>query len=211
MLKKVVKIVFTGIVLIVALVFFSNYIIEKSTKNLTYNSIDELPSKKVGIVLGTSKYRAKNEINLYYKYRLEAAVELYSKGKINFILVSGDNGTNYYNEPYTFKKDLMQMGIPEEKIYLDYAGFRTLDSMVRAKEVFGLNEFIVISQKFHNQRAVYIAKQKGINAIGFNAKNVSKYYGLKTNLREKLARVKVFIDILFMKQPKFLGEKIEIK
>lgn len=211
MLKKISKILLVIVLLIFGMVFLSNYIIEKSTKDLTFNSTENLPSKKVGIVLGTSKYRATSEVNLYYKYRLDAVYELFTKRKIEFILVSGDNSSEYYNEPYTFKKDLIKLGVPEEKIYLDYAGFRTLDSMVRAKEVFGLTEFIVISQKFHNQRAIFIAKQKGIDAIGFNAKNVSTQYGLKTNLREKLARVKVFIDFISMKQPKFLGEKIEIK
>ncbi|NLP58423.1 vancomycin high temperature exclusion protein [Lutibacter sp. B1] len=211
MLKKISKILLVIVLLIFGMVFLSNYIIEKSTKDLTFNSTENLPSKRVGIVLGTSKYRATSEVNLYYKYRLDAVYELFTKRKIEFILVSGDNSSEYYNEPYTFKKDLIKLGVPEEKIYLDYAGFRTLDSMVRAKEVFGLTEFIVISQKFHNQRAIFIAKQKGIDAIGFNAKNVSTQYGLKTNLREKLARVKVFIDFILMKQPKFLGEKIEIK
>lgn len=211
MLKKISKILLVIVLLIFGMVFLSNYIIERSTKDLTFNSTENLPSKKVGIVLGTSKYRATSEVNLYYKYRLDAVYELFTKRKIEFILVSGDNSSEYYNEPYTFKKDLIKLGVPEEKIYLDYAGFRTLDSMVRAKEVFGLTEFIVISQKFHNQRAIFIAKQKGIDAIGFNAKNVSTQYGLKTNLREKLARVKVFIDFILMKQPKFLGEKIEIK
>ena len=118
---------------------------------------------------------------------------------------------NPKKEPKTIKNDLVAEGIPSEKIFLDYAGFRTLDSMVRAKEVFGLENVTVISQKFHNERAIYLAKKKGLIAIGYNAKDVTGNSGLKIRLREYLARVKVFIDLLFNTQPKFFGELIEIK
>jgi SanA protein len=94
---------------------------------------------------------------------------------------------------------------------LDYAGFRTLDSMLRAKEVFGLDSVTIISQKFHNERAIYIAEKKGLAAIGFNAENISVEQGLKVQLGEYLARVKVFIDLLFNTGPKFYGERVEIK
>lgn len=116
-----------------------------------------------------------------------------------------------YNEPEEMKKALMQKGIPEKSIYLDYAGFRTLDSVVRAKEVFGQNRLTIISQRFHNKRAIYLAEKNGIDAIGYNAPNVNAYAGLKTNIRELLARVKMFIDLGIDKQPHFLGEKIIIE
>ncbi|MBT8180545.1 MAG: YdcF family protein, partial [Eudoraea sp.] len=102
-------------------------------------------------------------------------------------------------------------GIPAEKIYLDYAGFRTLDSMVRAKFIFGLDSVTVISQKFHNERAIYLAEKKGLKAIGFNAKGISGKQGIKVQFREYFARVKVFIDLLLNTQPRFYGDKIEIK
>jgi len=210
MLKKIIKLFLIGTILFVGSIYFSNYIIEKKTEEFTFSTIEQIPTSKVGVVLGTSKFLQNGYINLYYKYRLNAAFELFSNNKIQFILISGDNSTMEYDEPSTFKNDLIALGVPAEKIYLDYAGFRTLDSMVRAKEIFGLNEFVVISQKFHNQRAVYIAKNKGINAVGYNAKDVSSRYGFKTMLREKLARVKMFVDVLINKQPKFLGEKITI-
>ena len=105
---------------------------------------------------------------------------------------------------------VIQIGIPEKFIYLDYAGFRTLDSVVRAKEVFGQNRLTIISQRFHNERAIYLAEKNGIDAIGYNAQNVNAYAGLKTNIRELLARVKMFIDLGIDKQPHFLGEKIII-
>jgi SanA protein len=150
-------------------------------------------------------------INLYYKHRVDATVALYKANKINFVLVSGDNGNVLYDEPATFKEDLIKSGIPADKIFLDYAGFRTLDSMVRAKAVFGLTRFIIISQKFHNERAIYLARHHTIEAIGFNAKDLRGRYSLKTNLREQLAKTKAVFDVCFNVKPKFLGEKIKIE
>jgi len=150
-------------------------------------------------------------INPYYAHRIDATIALYKAGKIEFVLVSGDNGTIYYNEPTTIKKDLVEGGIPTDKIFLDYAGFRTLDSMVRAKFIFGLDSVTVISQQFHNERAIYIAEKKGLKAIGFNARGISGKQGTKVQFREYFARVKVFIDLLLNTQPRFYGDKIEIK
>jgi SanA protein len=176
------------------------------TRHQVYDSIDAIPKNKVGLLLGTGKYAASGNINLFYKYRIDAVVKLYKAGKIEYILVSGDNSQKDYDEPTDFKKDLIAKGIPEDRIFLDYAGFRTLDSIVRAKEVFGQTSITIISQKFHNQRAIYIAKQFGIDAIGFNAKDV-----YNSHFREYLARSKASLDLVFNVQPKFLGEKIVIK
>ncbi|OAD90151.1 protein SanA [Aequorivita soesokkakensis] len=181
------------------------------TENQTFQSTEEIPHNKVGLLLGTSKFMANGDINLYYLYRIKAAEKLFKAGKIDFILVSGDNGRIGYNEPLLFKKDLILLGIPKEKIVLDYAGFSTLDSVLRAQKIFGLNSFTVISQRFHNERAIFLAKQKGIAAIGFNAETVTGKYSIKTELREYLARTKACLDIVFDSQPKYLGEKIAIQ
>jgi SanA protein len=109
------------------------------------------------------------------------------------------------------KQELINNGIDSTKIYLDYAGFRTFDSMILVKEIFGQEKVTVISQHFHNERAIYIASKFGIDAVGFDAQDVENCYGKKTMLREKFARVKVFVDFLVGTEPKFLGEKIEIK
>ncbi|MGJ8736950.1 SanA/YdcF family protein [Zobellia laminariae] len=203
-----------GGVLVLALFLFillCDFIISSSAKGKTFSDPNEIPKNRVGLVLGTSKKLIGGLPNPYYTYRINATIELYKSKKIDFVLVSGDNGTRYYNEPNTFKKDLIAKGIPSEKIFLDFAGFRTLDSMVRAKEVFGLNNVTVISQEFHNQRAIYLAEKKGLNAIGYNAKSIIGTQGLKVHLREYLARVKVFIDLVLNIQPKFFGERVEIK
>jgi len=205
------KIILILIVLAVISILISNKLIEKASQNKLFDSTEIIPQNKVALLLGTGKYTQGKYINLYYKYRIEATIKLYESGKINFILISGDNSRKEYDEPNTMKQDLMEKGIPEDKIYLDYAGFRTLDSVVRCKEIFNQSKITIISQKFHNQRAIFIAQHYNIDAIGFNAQDVSVYWGFKTRMREHLARVKVMIDLLIGKQPKFLGEKINIK
>ena len=210
-LKRILKLSFYLAIFGLFFIVVSNSLVERKTRNSLFNETEKIPKNKVGLLLGTSKYLRDGRINLYYKYRIEAAIRLFKAGKIEFILISGDNGTKEYDEPTTIKNDLIAKGIPSERIYLDYAGFRTLDSVVRSKEIFGQDSITIISQPFHNERAIYIAKRKGIQAVGYNAKDVKVYYGLKTKAREKLARSKMVLDIIFGKKPKFLGETIEIK
>ncbi|WP_258099058.1 SanA/YdcF family protein [Marinoscillum pacificum] len=198
------------LILPIILIFYANYQIEKSARNNTYQAASEIPSNKVGLVLGTSKYLQNGNINLYFKYRIDATVTLFEEGKIAFVLVSGDNGNKDYDEPTDFKNELINRGIPEDKIYLDYAGFRTLDSVVRAKEIFGQTNLTIISQRFHNERAIYLAEHFNISAIGFNAKDVNYNYGFKTRIREYFARTKAVLDVIFSVDPKFLGKRIEI-
>ena len=189
----------------------SNIIIIKTSDKHLYSSTEDIPRNKVGLLLGTGKYAANGSVNLFYKKRVEAAVELYNSGKIEAILVSGDNSRIDYDEPSYFKEDLISYGIPAEKIFLDFAGFRTLDSIIRAKKVFGLSSFTVISQKFHNQRAIYLADKYNIETVGFNAEEVPNSYSMKTKVREYLAKTVATIDILFKTEPKYLGKKITLK
>lgn len=211
MKKKVLRILTLGFLLVLVLIGLVNVIVENSTAGRTYDQTDAIPKNRVGLVLGTSSKQRNGEPNPYYEYRIEATLALYKAGKIDYVLVSGDNGTKYYNEPITYKKDLVAGGIPENRIFLDAAGFRTLDSMVRAKYIFGLDSVTVISQEFHNKRAIFLAERKGLTAIGYNAKDLSGIKGLKMHARESLARVKVFIDLLLNTQPKYYGKKIEIR
>ncbi|WP_405326553.1 vancomycin high temperature exclusion protein [Ruminobacter sp.] len=176
----------------------------------TYNSIEKIPHNRTGLLLGTSKFVSRNKINQYYLNRINAAVELYLSGKIDYIVVSGDNALKSYNEPRTMRKDLIKMGVPPDHIYLDYAGFRTLDSVVRIKHIFKQDSVTIISQDFHNERAIYIARHNGINAIAFNA-HVPRQDFFVSNVREFFARLKCILDVyLFNSKPKFLGDSIEI-
>lgn len=205
--------IFSGLLIFanIVLIYFANSRIDSYGKSFVYDSLDKIPKNKVGVILGTSKKLADGRQNLYFRFRIEAAVRLYNAGKIKYILVSGDNGLKYYNEPMDMKKALVEQGIPKEVIYLDYAGFRTLDSVIRCHKVFGQNSFTIISQEFHNKRAIYIGKSYDLDVIGFNARDVIGSSALKTQLREKLARVKVFIDLYILNtKPKYLGKKEKI-
>ncbi len=208
-MKKKVRNLSILIVLICAAVFTSYHWVSHKTKDKIYSDVVGIPKNKVGLLLGTGKYMANGNINLFYKYRIDAAVKLFNAGKIEYILVSGDNSKKDYDEPTDFKNDLIARGIPENRIYLDYAGFRTLDSIVRAKEIFGQDRVTIISQQFHNERAIFIASHFNIDAIGFNAKDVK--YRSKTPFREYLARTKANFDLVFNVQPKFLGDPITIQ
>lgn len=211
MIKKLIIIFVSLVILTIAFMTISNVIVVQGAKGKTFSTIKTIEKNKVGMVLGTAKYLVNGQINLYFKYRIHATVELFKNHKIEYVLISGDNGSIYYNEPQEFKKELMNQGIPEDRIFLDYAGFRTLDSVVRAKEIFGQQSITIISQKFHNERAIYLANHYTMNAIGFNAQDVSQQYGFKTRVQEYFARTKAVLDILFGVNPKFLGDKIKIE
>ena len=192
-------------------ILWSGAAIRLAAQGRTYTEVQALPHRQVGLVLGCAQYVNGNISNLFYQNRIAAAVTLFEAKKIDFLLVSGDNHTRGYDEPSAMRDSLINAGVPVEKIYLDYAGFRTLDSVVRAKEVFGLSEVTVISQEFHNQRALFIAKHIGLDAIGFNAAEVQKFISLRTRFREQFARVKTILDVfLFGPRAKFLGPKITI-
>lgn len=195
-----------------SVVYYAKYEIDSVSQGKVYNSIEEVPERKIGLVLGCSKYLSNGRKNLYFQQRIEAAKELYFSDKVKFLLVSGDNSTKYYDEPTTMKKDLIALGVPGNKIYCDYAGLSTLDSVVRTKEVFKENQFIVISQGFHVRRAIYLGLAHDIDLIGYAPQGVSGLGSLKTELRECLARGKALLDAKFLnRQPKFLGEPVIIK
>lgn len=175
-----------------------------------YDDAAAVPHYRCALLLGTTPTVKSGNANKYFVYRIDACAALYKAGKIDRIIVSGDNRTSDYNEPEAMRRALVSRGIPSQAIFLDYAGFRTLDSVVRAKEIFGQSSFIVISQRFHNERAIFLASRHGIDAAGFNARDARLRYGFKTRLRETFARVKVFADLLVGKKPHFLGEKINI-
>ena len=195
-----------------SVVYYAKYEIDTVSQGKVYNNIEEVPERKIGLVLGCSKYLSNGRKNLYFQQRIEAAKELYFSDKVKFLLVSGDNSTKYYDEPTTMKKDLIALGVPGNKIYCDYAGLSTLDSVVRTKEVFKENQFIVISQGFHVRRAIYLGLAHDIDLIGYAPQGVSGLGSLKTELRECLARGKALLDVKFLnRQPKFLGEPVIIK
>lgn len=192
------------------LLWISNYKIKDNAEGKTFNMLSDVPHFKTGLLLGTSKFTKGGAINIYYDKRIKAASKLYRSGKLDYIIISGDNSKKTYDEPTDMKNDLIAAGIDSTRIYLDYAGFRTFDSMVRCKEIFSQDSVLVISQQFHNERAIYIGEQVGLFVRGYNAADVSAAYGKWTMLREAFARVKVLVDFMIGTEPKFLGEKVEL-
>lgn len=180
----------------------SNLIVIEQTKNQIYEKTADVPFKEYALVLGAAK-DGRLGINPYFKYRMDAAVSLYNSGKTNKIIVSGDNHTHSYNETEDMVNYLVDNGIPKSDIIPDYAGFRTLDSVVRAKKVFNCQSLIIVSQEFHNQRALYIANFYEMDAVAFNARDVST--NNYTHFREYLAKFLVILDLyVFKTAPKFL-------
>ncbi len=194
----------------VLLLLVSNQVIRLSAESHLFDTIEEIPHNRAGLVLGTSPMISGGGPNPYFHNRMIAASELFHSGKVEYLIVSGDNRTPYYNEPRKMREALIRLGVPGEVIYMDFAGLRTLDSVVRSKEVFGQESITIISQRFHNQRAVYIAKRHKMDVSAFNAKDVPPDKTDKTRVREWLAKANVFLDLLTQREPRHLGAEIII-
>ncbi len=210
-MRKAINI--TGIILFIGALFIllCNFWVVYKTRDQSYFSINNLPSNDVALVLGTSRSTEEGKENLFFKFRMEATARLFKEGKIKYIILSGNNDSQYYNEPQDMKQALLKLGIPENVMTLDYSGFRTFDSVMRCREVFNQDNFTIISQNFHNARALYIAQEEGMNAIAFAAQDVPGGYSYRTLLREYLARPKAVMDVHLFKPNPDLTTNIENK
>jgi SanA protein len=170
-------------------------LVARTAKNKTYSDVQLVPQRRVGLVLGCPKRTSSGSPNPFFENRIAAAAELYHRGKVDYLLVSGTQHLRGNDESTDMQSALLKKGVPAGRIHLDHAGVRTLDSVVRAKEVFGQDRITIISQKFHNQRAIFLASHLGIAAIGFNAPEVALQNSLKTRLREQFAKVKAVLDV----------------
>jgi SanA protein len=190
---------------------FVNLYILQTAKSYMYDDIQQIPQNNVGLVLGTAKTINGKFENLFFTYRINAAAQLFFAGKVKHLLVSGDNSTQKYNEPLDMKKALMSLGVPDSCITMDFGGRRTFDSVIRSSKIFNQQSFTIISQEFHNPRAIYIARANGLNVVAFNATMPHTDLGW-TKQREWFARFKALLDINFLgTKPKFLGEPVEIE
>ena len=197
--KRIIIGFFLTILIGIVTIAACNLIVIHSTRDRIYDNVKEIPYKEVGLLLGTSPTTINGWTNIYYTYRIDAAVKLYKAKKISRILISGDGKEKSYDEPKYMRRDLIKRGIPAHKITLDKKGLRTYDSVINAKETFGLSNFTVISQRFQNERAIYLAGHNDIDAIGFNAKDAPNQKGksaVKVRIREVFAKVKVFMDLI---------------
>lgn len=211
MLRRIV--LGTGITMLVASAFtmYANIMVERMAHDRIYSDVSSIPHNKVALLLGTNPLNRLGKPNTYFTNRIKTAASLFHAGKIDYIIASGDNHVKEYDEPTAMRDSLMAQGVPEDRIILDFAGFRTLDSVVRAKEVFGCDSITIISQEDHNARALYLAESNGIEAVAMLAPlHAGIRVRVRLALRELLARDKMMLDIWFGKRPHFLGEKIEI-
>jgi SanA protein len=192
---------------ILGLAFYIDQHIQSDFDSKIFSELKSVPSSDVGLVLGTAKWVGDRQ-NLFYLARVETAARLFKSGKIKAILISGDNSRKGYDEPTDMKTDLVKLGIPEKCITLDYAGFRTLDSIVRARDIFGISSYTIISQKSHVRRVLYLAEQYSQICIGFEAWGPGGGWRTKQRIREFFARFKAFLDVYILKtEPKFYGKK----
>lgn len=184
--------------------------VRRAAEGRLYTNAANIPHRRVGLLLGCKKNLG-DGINPFFESRVRAAKELFEARKVDYLLVSGDNHTKGYDEITDMRDALLKAAIPADRVYGDCAGFRTLDSMARAHQVFGLNEVTVISQEFHNQRAIFLASHEGLDAIGYNAQDEDLGDVSGTHRREKFAKVKAFLDIYILRtKPHFLGAKVVI-
>lgn len=205
-MRRLVRFLLGMALISILLVAWANVSAVWASRGRSFGEISKVPTLSVGLVFGTTD-RVNGRENLYFRYRIDAAVEVWNAGKLETLIVSGDNRSRFYNEPERMKEALVKRGIPAARIVCDYAGLRTFDSVVRAKEIFGVRSMLVISQRFQNERAIYIARANEIDAYGYNARDVNPKAGLKTKIREVGARVKMWLDVNFLDtRPRHLGE-----
>jgi len=166
--------------------------------------IADIPEKTVAVVLGARVY-PDGRVSAVLRDRLDTAIALYKAGKVKKLLMSGDNRHLKYNEVTAMRNYAIRGGVPSDDVVRDFAGFRTFDSMYRAKEIWGLDTFYVVSQSFHLPRALYIAQKLGVNAYG--VATAEKHYRVIPRLiiREQFAQVLAWVDILVGRDPYFLG------
>jgi SanA protein len=184
-------------------VLFCNWWVVRQTRSRVYFDIGKLPANNMALVLGTSRLVSSGRENLFFRYRMEATARLWREGKIKNVILSGNNDSEFYNEPADMQRALIRLGVPPDVMTLDYAGYRTFDSVVRCKRVFHHDRITIISQNFHNARALYIGNHEGLNAVAFAAQDVPDGYSLRTLLREYLARPLTMLDVhVFSPAPK---------
>lgn len=180
-----------------------------ATRDSIYETIDNMPNAQAALVLGARVY-SNGQPSTTFNDRIQTAITLYNQRKVNKILVSGDNGQESYDEVNAAKATLQNAGIPDQDIFLDHAGFDTYDSLYRAQAIFQIDRLTVVTQKFHLPRAIYIGKRLGIKTNGLIADKRIYRAAVRNQIRESLARIKAFLDLLAKSEPRFLGPQIPI-
>jgi SanA protein len=210
--RKLIVALLTKVVGLLVVTLFTgliNLLILTSTANFRFETKSVLPHKQTVMILG-AKVHDGGRLSDMLRDRTETAFEVYESGKAQKILVSGDHGRKSYDEVNAIKDYLLEKGVPKEDLFLDHAGFDTYDSMYRAREIFQIESLIISTQEFHLARSVYIARELDLDAVGIKADKQDYYGHDRAKVREVLARVKSFMDVLLHSKPKFLGDAIPI-
>ncbi len=208
-LKKIGVYILAIIILCAIIFIFANYRVLTVSRRYIYQNINDVPPAQAALVLGAG-VKSSGKLSDILRDRADTAIELYQNKKVAKILATGDNSTIHYNETRAMENYFLDHGVDSKDLFLDYAGFDTYDSLYRARDVFQAQSLIVVTQNFHLNRAVYYGKSLGMNVVGLAAdKNI--YRGITwLQIRESLARVKGFFDVLFHAKPKFLGTPIPL-
>jgi SanA protein len=195
---------------VVVLTLGCNWWIIRASDSAVYRHPAIIPDRDVGLVLGTAP-RVATRKNLFFEGRMDTAARLWKEGKVRHFLVSGDHGQKNYDETTAMRDALVARGVPAKSITQDHAGFRTLDSLVRAREVFGVEKLVVVTDDWHLPRALFLAKSAGVDAIGAAFEDVPWKQSAKTRVREWFSRVKAVADVYVLRtKPKFLGERVDL-
>lgn len=199
--KRIVIVVSICVLLCISLLTICYMVVVNNASGRTFDDIAEVPYSKYGLLLATSPITRGGARNFYFDNRIKAAEELFKAGKVDYIIASGGDYSqtqlNGCDEPLAIRDSLMVRDIPADRIILDYEGTRTLNSIVKAKKIYMLDSVLIISQKYHNERAIYLADRYKLEAHGYNAApSPIRRNRIKNTLREFLARVKMFIDVI---------------
>jgi SanA protein len=206
------RIIFWAIGLAALFLILCNVWVVGTTSGRVYEKQQQLPAHRMALVLGTSHRTIAGAPNPYFEKRMETAAELFNSGKVDHFILSGDNRSRYYNEPMEMRKSLVKKGIPPTAITLDYAGLRTLDSIIRCKQIFGQDKITIITQPFHSYRALFISQYYDIDAVAVVAAEPNFENSVKVRLREYLARTKAVLDLyIFKSSSRYSGQKEGVK
>lgn len=190
----------TFLILVIAFILVitcCNFVVTSTAKNRMYSEVSETPSRNVALLLGTSPIGRSGYPNQFFLRRIDATANLYKAGKFERLIISGANRAEEFNEPEEMKNALVAKGVPDSIMELDGEGFRTISSIVHVKDMYGVDSILIISQEFHNERALFLAKHKGIDAVAFNAQNTNnKQWRILMRMREYFARVKAVLEAI---------------
>ncbi len=205
------RFVLLAVAAVVLVVVGAEVAVDVAAHGRNFTKVENVPHRTAAVVLGTAKFIPGGNENLHYRYRIDAAAKLFAAGRVDYVIVSGNGVEPDYDEPASMREDLIERGVPAARIYRDDAGLRTLDSVVRAADVFGAGDAVVVSQPEHNKRAIFIGRMRGQDVVGFSAKPVSFSVDPKTAIRERLARVLALLDVTVLdKQPERVGGTVTL-